>query len=241
MSIKFNTRSNTHQIEFISDDVNVTDAMPPVPAKLCVPEWYKSLPTNNTQGWATIKACIPVQDMITSGYIIRNAYEIDICQQDDANEPDTRSVGHRNAKGNPEHVGIHYHHQCPIEIDGCKKQYFKLDNFWTVKTPPGFSCLFIQPFWHRETRYTLFPTIVDTDTYDNPVVLTGVVHAEEVFTISPGDPLIQIIPFRREQWQHTVSEDLRRNTLMNFFLNRDGVKTAKRLYKNLFHQKKKFD
>ena len=45
----------------------------------------------------------------------------------------------------------------------------KFGNKWLIKTPPGYSCLFIHPMNRVENRFKLIEGIVDTDTYVNTI------------------------------------------------------------------------
>lgn len=238
----FNKKQDV-DIEFVSVNKDTTNKFPPLPAKQLIPEWYKNLETNcASDGLATVKACIPVQDIITSGYIIRNDYETDLKLEPDYEKSGTLMSMHKtSAKRGKDHVLGHYHRQCPVDFGGDKAHYFKYNNDWIIRTPPGYSCLIMHPFWHMERRYTFFPGIIDTDTYDKPILLTGVQHTRDIVTIAPGDPLVQVIPFKRDAWKMKTSEDLDRSSLMDMFIDRGPVHSARRLYKKLFHQKKRFD
>ena len=234
------------EIKFISEDLNIVDYFSPVPAKKFLPDWYKDLSTTNfcppfKGDIATIKTCVPVTDFVTSGYIIKNAWETDLEMQE---IPGTDILTHssRHPSYNEAYVTGHHHEQCPVSVKGKKRSYFKISNDWIVKTPPGYSCLFFQPFYFFEERYTFFPAIVDTDKYDTPVQFTGVINTpvKERITISPGDPLVQVIPFKRDDWKMEVSSTQNKNSLIRFFMRREN-NPIMRLYKNLFHSKKKFD
>lgn len=45
----------------------------------------------------------------------------------------------------------------------------KFTNKWLIKTPPGYSCLFIKPMNRLEPRFDIIPGVVDTDTYVNVI------------------------------------------------------------------------
>ena len=88
------------------------------------------------------------------------------------------------------------------------------------------------------------PAIVDTDKHDLPINFTGHLNVfDEKVTIKPGDPLVQVIPFKRDAWTMNIEKGPQKNSLMALFINKQrGVRhKALRLYKNLFHTKKKFD
>jgi len=79
---------------------------------------------------------------------------------------------------------------------------------WIIKTPPGYSSLITQPF--NNTNYPhpqikTFTGLVNTDTYFNPI--TYFFHVKAPFTgiIKKGTPLVQVVPIKREEWQHTVT------------------------------------
>ena len=81
-----------------------------------------------------------------------------------------------------------------------KKNYFKLQVPWQIVTPKGYSCLFIQPFYHFQENFTVLPAIIDTDTSDMINQNLPCVHRKHEFNILPGDPVVQIIPFKRDEW-----------------------------------------
>ena len=62
-------------IEFLCSDRNVLKHFPIVPAKDCLPQWYKELHAQDNNGVPTVAGCMPVRDMVTSGYIVPNAFE----------------------------------------------------------------------------------------------------------------------------------------------------------------------
>lgn len=232
------------QIEFISENPLVTQYWPPEPAKKLLPDWYKQLPQEISlfkgPNATSIKGCIPVQDMMTSGYIIKNAYEADIKAEEDGDILGHSSV---HCAKDENYITGHFHQQCPVDIKDHKRHYFKVSNDWTVKTPPGYSCLFLHPQYYFEDRYTMFPAIVDTDVYDLPVQFTGVLNlnAGEVVTLSPGAPLVQVIPFKRDEWTMQIKDKEPNGGLINFFMRRPGINGPLRVYKKFFHKKKKFD
>jgi hypothetical protein len=75
----------------------------------------------------------------------------------------------------------------------------KFHNYWTIATPPGWSCLFAPPLNRGRPVFETIAGIVDTDTYQSlinfPFLATA---ADGVYTLEKGTPLVQVIPFRRE-------------------------------------------
>jgi hypothetical protein len=218
-------------IEFYSDDRAVVENFPPKPANKVVPEWYKEMPMRRKSTFEkidvpTIKHCMPVQDLITAGYIIFNTYEVVL-------HPLQNSAKYEEFKVTVPHkpyVGGHHHEQCPIQLDGGAKHYFKIAQPWMIKTPPGYSCLITQPFYEFEERFQLLPAIVDTDQHDMLIELPGYITTDQEFKIESGAPLIQVIPFKREDWNMTCEYRPTHRSKLEFFLDA--------AYRSMFHKKK---
>lgn len=235
--------SNTKEIEFICGDENVLKHFPIVPAKDALPQWYSDLNAHDKNGVPTIAGCMPARDLITSGYIIPNAFEQEIIgnsfNEDDEEELEViypvEEIGkffevqnHMTHPGNG-----HTHAQCPVPIQGVKKSYFKIALPWRIKTPPGYSCLFMQPFYHFETEFTLLPSIIDNDVIDMNFMHFPGFLKDPVAQLKVGQPLIQVIPFKRDEWKSSSRyEKPTRASKLNLFLHN--------MYKRAFHQKKKF-
>ena len=231
----------TVKIEFLHRVPHVVEHFSPYPAKRGVPDWYKKLPqtVSTVDGdKATAKACMPLQDSMNAGYIIPNHYE---------HQLKTRQMQpgeyHFNHIAPPlGRIGYHHWEQCPMGnplVNNDDISFVKLELEWTIRTPPGYSCLFFDPFYRGSRDYTVLPGIVDTDTYDVPTAFPMQVHTHEPFTIAPGEPMIQVIPFRRDEWTMTAEFDERPQKLLYFFNTSMGH--ARRLYQKMFHAKKKFN
>ena len=249
-------KSKTCQIDFISEDPEVVEHFSPKPAKKVIPEWYKNLDMTSTQGMflnnLTVKNCVPVSDMLTSGYIIFNSWETDLkhlATPNMVNSPAGKveqKIKWRTGTGmddhsNP-HVLTHAYHQCPVKPNGFETDFFKIINEWTIKTPPGYSCLIMQPFYFFESRYTMLPAIVDTDSHTAPVHFTGYLNTKETVTIPAGHPLVQVIPFKRDTWTMTASFKEHVVPFFKYLLQREeNIGKATKWYKNLCHSKKRFD
>lgn len=217
-------------INFVCAEKDVAEKLPIVPAKKLIPDWYRTL-KQDTQlhpggpTIPTIKQCPPVTDFITSGYIIPNPYELTMNPK---SEPGNFESFDWNSDVNYD-LSVHHHKMCPVTIKGTKRHWVKIKHPWIVKTPPGYSCLFVQPFFFFNPDLHLFPAIVDTDKHDLPVEFPGYSLHNRTITINKGDPLMQIIPFKRDEWTHNIIVEQLETEL------KEG-----QTYKKLFHSKKKF-
>jgi hypothetical protein len=178
----------------------------------------------------TLKKCLPVRDCLTSGYAIPLWTDLAI-DADIEND-----ILHFNWLDDKEqHIQIHEQYQIedtPIIKKVIGKQAYKFMSPWRIKTPPGYSCLFVSPMYH-ELPFEILPGIVDTDGMHQvnfPFIYTG---KPGKYTAYQGTPLVQVIPFKRDEWKLKISSnDKDDNKQVNSFLG--GI------YRKLFYNKKKF-
>lgn len=221
------------EIKFICPDPQIVEHFAVKPSKKTVADWLrdlpneKSVPTENLH-FKTIKECMPALDMMTAGYTIFSTYELRV-------DP-VKKHGYEDyivTTPGVDYVTTHHHEQCPVKIDGKKKHFIKIHQPWLIRTPPGYSCLFIQPFYELEQRYRLMPAIVDTDKHDLPVLLPGYAVNSESFVIEPGTPLVQVIPFKRENWTMKTEVQNIGTSKLAFYI--EGM------YRKIFHSKKSWN
>jgi hypothetical protein len=75
----------------------------------------------------------------------------------------------------------------------------KFHNLWTIRTPPGWSCLFAAPLNRPDDIVEVLSGVVDTDRYVSPINFPFVPIAEDgVHVLRKGMPLAQVFPFARD-------------------------------------------
>jgi|TARA_R100000084_G_scaffold100971_1_gene55775 hypothetical protein len=214
----------------------------PKPALQFIPQSYKKLRTNLNFETATVKKCVPVLDALTCGYIIPFSFDIGFHYDQEKN------MAHFNLNPNLPHDILSY-----FRVEGHVNEQigkgfmhsrrtidavFKFSNPWIVKTPPGYSCIFTQPF-NRNAPFKIIDGIVDTDTYQYPVFFPFYWTADwkNDDTLEAGSPMVLIIPFKRESWKHEtkkIDDQTYRKTNVNHF------RSFWNNYRNKFWQKKSF-
>jgi hypothetical protein len=195
----------------------------PIPAKLNIPQWYKKL--EHTQLNRTVKGCMPFLDSLTSGYLLKMPQDFHIIHNvDNRNEKGeefkdsfqefglhkmTSLLGAKNINLNSA-IDIHFIKQlegAPFIEKNKNLPFYKILNPWKIKTPKGYSCLFVPPLNNSDDRFSIIPAIVDTDTFPNeinfPIVINGDKYPVLEDTIKKGTPYVQIIPFKRDFWKMT--------------------------------------
>jgi len=187
-----------NKIKFIATDGNMKDIWPnPKPASRFIPDEYKKLKRFKDDNLhdPTVKTCVPFLDSLILGYIIPfdQDYLVDPIENDFSVTP-----ANKNASSE-----FHDKEQLPKEwqkISG--KKVGKFMNKWLIKTPPGYSCLFVQPMNRMEERFDIIPGVVDTDTYLNLINFPYFLKKrDEQFLFKRGEPMVQVIPFKREPWK----------------------------------------
>jgi hypothetical protein len=184
---------------------------PPKPAIKEIPEWYKDTPEyGENQGKKiiensitphTIKKCMPVLDAITAGYILYTQVDVQVSKQDGLTYYTWPSQ---------DAISFHPLEQAPLHPKKNELPYPKWNNPYGISTPPGYSVLFTQPF-HRDSLFTIFDAVVDTDKYKSPVAIPFTMNNLDWEGIIPaGTPMVQVIPFKRESWQHDLGSDKER-------------------------------
>jgi hypothetical protein len=196
----------------------------PTPIKLNIPEWYKKL--DHTVLEKTIKGCMPFLDTLTSGYLLKMPQDFHVMH----------NINNKNEKGEEFkdslqtfalhsispmlhdkqinlNSGIDTHSINQLEGSPFIKKnknlpFYKILNPWKIKTPKGYSCLFVSPLNNSDDRFSIISGIVDTDTFPNeinfPIVINGDKYPMLETTIKKGTPYVQIIPFKRESWKMTL-------------------------------------
>lgn len=191
-------------IRFTCDPADHGVIAPPVPARAYLPDWFRKLPAvddavaSRTNTGLTIKRCLPFLDAMTTGWILPLAATLRMEISQGGAQLDCGWTFDRPLVSNH---GAHQVHGNPWE----GRPPSKFHNFWTIATPPGWSCLFINPLNRPNGVFEVLAGIVDTDTYRSPVhfpfFATG---PDGLHIIEKGSPLVQVIPFQRESTEITA-------------------------------------
>jgi hypothetical protein len=199
----------------------------PIPIKSNIPEWYKKL--EHSLENKTIKGCMPFLDSLTSGYLLKMPQDFNV----------KHNVDNKNEKGEKfkdsfQTYGLHDQTQLLTakkinlnsgldnhsikQVEGShfieknkNLPFYKILNPWKIKTPKGYSCLFVPPLNNSDDRFSIIPGIVDTDTFpieiNFPIIINGDKYPVLETTIKKGTPYVQIIPFKRDSWKMVLKPE----------------------------------
>ena len=215
----------------------------PKPAVRSLPDWFNKIPrfTNNDKKFkffpdgnqnATIKWCNPFLDSLTAGYTI-------ILEQDLFVSIENREHNFSWRSGGEGLVSTHAKQQVSDSMipHGFNSQPFKFRNDWSIKTPKGYSALFVHPLNRGDLPFYTLSGFVDTDNYNIPVNFPFLIRNDFEGIIPSGTPIAQIIPIKRQSWTHEISE------FDPQFVIESSSKfnsTIYRAYKNLFWKRKDY-
>lgn len=196
------------QIEFYCDERYWGVAPPPVPAGKYLPEWFKHIParsdrTRDGKGkfMMNAKKCLPMLDAMQVGFIIPMPIDQHLRVNHDCSQivlsPTSTLFGKAAEFHDTEQVGG--------VSELFRSKPIKFINPWVVKTPPGWSTLFIPPINHFDPRFICLGGLVDTDTYRKQINFPARwLQPNYDGTIESGTPLVVAIPIKRQTLKHTT-------------------------------------
>lgn len=212
----------------------------PSPIKKYIPEWYKkSLPfiggkpdINNYSSNAAMKSCIPFLDALTSGYTITLWTDILVEKNDGIQMlrwlrfPDPISIrpdGIADGLPTPEgHSDVHYVWNIP----------------WATHTPKGYSILITHPLNRYDLPFTTLSGIIDSDKFASGGLYPFFLNENFEGVIKAGTPLMQIIPFKRDDWESEKDDTLSEQSTKDGWTARSWISG---FYKKNRWVKKKYD
>jgi len=183
------------------------------PARSFVPQWYKDeqrIPSE-TKGFKdkSIKHCIPFLDAFTLGYCITLPFDLFVEQRPD---------GPYISWGDEKYPGITVRQANMAPTMPVPAGYSPIEFVWCAagcfKPPKGYSALLTHPLNHLELPFFSLSGVVDDFTVPHgnfPFFL------KEDFegTILKGTPILQVIPFKREDWLSVEQPELNIESELN--------------------------
>jgi hypothetical protein len=185
----------------------------PTPAIKHFPKWYKEIPRNykpspnaiaknptrlTAMPAGTIKKCVPVMDGMSAGYIYSTPVEVIF---------DSNSLTFAWAH---DFEFIQWHQKEQLDGWQATDEYvpipFKWRNLNVIKTPPGWSCLFTHPLNRMDLPFQTLSAVVDTDKHTAPTHFPFFMKHGFNGKIPLGTPIVQIIPFKRQDWKSVTDE-----------------------------------
>lgn len=171
----------------------------PRQASKTLPDWFRVF-DRVISGKRTVKSCMPFLDAMTAGYTIVLPVDVFI----DADRQDIR------VSASIDVIAKHYKEQIPpgMILDTYSDEPYKWINSFYVKTPKGYSSYIMHPANRPDLPFMTLSGVVDTD--NHPLLINFPFLIKNGFSgvIPAGTPIAQILPFKREDWNHKVIDDI---------------------------------
>lgn len=193
-----------NQIEFLCAAEDQGVIAEPRPAKDFLPAWWKKLApvsqgqVSTSNNGLTVKRCMPVLDALTLGWVLPLAATVRL---------DISENGQRlDAGWDFDRPMVSFH--APEQVAGhprLPRPPAKFHNYWTIRTPKGWSCLFTPLLNGADDAVEIVSGVVDTDRYHAHIHFPFFPRAPDGrYTIEKNYPLVQIIPFKRSELTSVV-------------------------------------
>jgi hypothetical protein len=179
----------------------------PVPAIKSLPNWYaeqssytdKERRVQNSGAYNhTIKKCMPVFDVMSAGYIFKTICDFNVINSENNVQWQWSIDGFKAIESHkkPQFSAM------PIDKNLWHTDViFKFVNPWIMRTPKGYSTLFIAPFHNYDLPFECLPAVVDTDKHPVSVNFPFFLKKDFKGLIPAETPIIQAIPFKRDNWK----------------------------------------
>jgi hypothetical protein len=222
----------------------------PEPAINALPRWYRDMPKffnidpNRevpTRDFGTIRACPAVNDIMASGYVLYLPGDIfiDATGEEVRFNVGTFGNGSRIYEAGFELISLHD----PVSTKGYQsmfefhEQTLKWQTYWGIRTDEGYSTMFVHPFHRTDLPFYCASAIVDTDKFGTRSPYAFFIKKGFKGIIPRGTPMLQVIPFKREDWQMQIVEPDRKD----YHRNQQRIaSTFTQPYKKIFWQRKKY-
>jgi hypothetical protein len=219
----------------------------PKPASSFLPKWYKDMPNfadgqdrhgihkdYGSEANTTVKHCAPFLDALTMGYVWSLAVDIEVLREGDSFHFGWRPSGDFvTSHIESQHPGL------PAVADG-ESFVMKWSFDYKIVTPKGYSTLFTHPFNRNDLPFRTFTGVVETDSFELPVQFPFQLISKNIgesLIIPKGTPVVQMIPFKRDNWKSELGNyDPLAAERGWFNLSSTIVKS----YKNNYWKKKKY-
>jgi|TARA_B110000503_G_scaffold56361_1_gene90351 hypothetical protein len=170
------------------------------PASEFIPAFWKEMPTfldrqeHFIDSEKTVKSCPAVVDMMTAGYVIPAWCDIEL-------EPDAynnivmarySSTYFNHALHSDQQLGPVLEQKFPI------RSVIRLDNPWKMWCAEGYSLMYLPLTYWDNRGWEALPGIIDQDKGGVVTPINIMMSSKEKVIIKQGEPIVQIIPFKRE-------------------------------------------
>lgn len=179
----------------------------PEPTAKSIPEWYanadKYIKDPNTGQYVpnydggkmpSFKACPAVLDTFTAGYVMKTPCDLFFYEKNNLIQVKTPKGYEDFCATRPPMSGF-------VSPMGYLEAPFHWYPSWAPELPKGYSAIYISPANRYDLPFVTVSGIIDNDKIDTPGLMPFFLHKDFKGLLPAGTPFVQIIPFKREDWQ----------------------------------------
>ena len=221
----------------------------PKPTRTQVPKWfvqadkYEKDPItqeyyqNNEGGKLfSFKACPALLDVFTAGYLYTTPCDLTFFKDKNGMMNVKTEASFEDFCGaRPQMKEFH-------QPSNYYKEHFHWYPNWAPKLPEGYSAIYTHPMNRFDLPFLTVSGIIDNDKMDTPGLMPFFLKEGFEGVIPQGTPYVQIIPFKRDDWEaeykfYEYNDILKRHTdQANLYRTKDGGQ-----YKKFTWSRKKYD
>jgi len=243
---------NTNKITFTANKVWLSSesSSTPKPIMKTIPSWYRKadrFAKNVSSGdfyigpdggkVPTWKACPAIFDIMGSGYSLNTPCDIEFFKGSNGLEFKIASVKYSDFIQSRSEMPQFEHPR------GYYKNHFAWTCDWQIKLPEGYSALYSQPFNRFELPFFTTSGIVDNDKVNMPGSMPFFICDGFEGIIPAGTPYVQLLPFKRENWESEIIEQNDGSKIMMQSIENSQIyrKPDGGIYKNEVWEPRKYE
>lgn len=189
---------------------NISHLFNPIPSKKIVPEWYSKASRvekdlygntylNHLGGKVfSFKACPALMDIFTAGYFYVTPCDITFFKNEN------NKIQIKTEKGFEDFCGPRQAMREFVVPSGYEEDHFHWYPNWAPSVPKGYSILYLNPINRFDLPFITTAGIIDNDDMDTPGLVPFFIKKDFEGIIPKGTPYLQLIPFKREDWEMEI-------------------------------------
>ena len=223
------------------------DKYNPESAAKSIPRWYvdadmyvkdpstkKYIPNYDGGKTPSFKACPAVLDIFTTGYVIKTPCDILFINNNN-------DINVKTPKGYEDFCGTRPEMPEFTVPYGYYKKPFHWYPQWAPELPDGYSAIYLNPINHFDLPFYTVAGIIDNDKFNTPGLMPFFLQKEFSGLLPAGTPFVQIIPFKREDWESKIQLHNQEEILERFMKSSNSFRTVDGgEYKKKFWSRRKY-
>lgn len=195
---------------------SLSEEYSPIPVSKVIPKWFVDAsrfwknPSNgevfvgpNGEKSLTFKACPALMDMFTTGYFLVTPCDVEFYIEDGIPKSKVPNnfhdfVGERDKMDGFDNPSDYY------------EKHFHWYPNWAPQVPDGYSVLYMNPLNRFNLPFLTISGVIDNDKMTTPGNMPFFLKKGFTGVIPKGTPFVQLIPFKRDDWEMEIQQHDRR-------------------------------